>query len=283
MSRRGPHITAPFTARSSRGATLMVPADAADYRGAATWRTPINPPTNYRGSNQRRPSRMSTLLPAATPRGLRTPFGSLKPHDNLNGSSTPRRGLAGDYRSDDPVSLRLDPAALSDFGGFTPEPPMFRLAGGIWAGDAHLTAPPAPPATLRLDIGNRRHIWMPSPKIRGGLYGGHQTPRESPRASAMQLRPPQPPCLPTLDTVRLPGLKLPPTAAIPSMAPMSYMEWIVDGWDTNRDGYVDDGELAKGESNTGPLHRLAGNHRGGDGGNVPSNAPTPGYEAASTY
>ena len=280
MSRRGSQITAPFTARSSRRIpALMIPADAADYRGAATWRTPINPPANYRGSNMRRPSRMSTLLPPATPRGLRTPFGSLRPHDILNGSSTPRHRLAGDYRSDAPVWV--DPAApsdYSDYGDFTPEPPRPRLAGGIRAGDAHRTVPAAPPATLRLGIGNRRgQHGRPTPKIRGGLYGDQQTPRESPRASAMQLRPPQPPCLPTLDTVRLPGLKLPPTAAIPSMAPMSYMKWIVDGWDTNRDGFIDDDELAQGESHTGPLHRLAGNHRGGDGGNAPSNAP-----AAST-
>jgi len=49
------------------------------------------------------------------------------------------------------------------------------------------------------------------------------------------------------------------------MGPSSFMKWIVDGWDTDKDGWIDAKELASGQVQEGPLHRLAGDFRGGDG------------------
>lgn len=89
----------------------------------------------------------------------------------------------------------------------------------------------------------------PPPRMRNGLYG-------------TVTRPPQRNCFPPLaDSGESKDRKLPAIASIPSTGPSSFMQWIVDGWDTNHDGWIDSQELAAGECQTGPLHRLEGDFR----------------------
>jgi len=60
---------------------------------------------------------------------------------------------------------------------------------------------------------------------------------------------------------------LPIASSIPAMGPNAFMKWIVDGWDTDGDGYIDAAELAAGKV-VERMHRQEGNFREGYKGGV---------------
>lgn len=60
---------------------------------------------------------------------------------------------------------------------------------------------------------------------------------------------------------------LPIASSIPSIGPNAFMKWIVDGWDTDGNGYIDAAELAAGEV-VERMHREEGNFREGYKGGI---------------
>lgn len=228
VSRRGSALRTPLDGRSGVSTPKRIPASARDYRAAASWRT-ANPrqPTTSRVTGSKADNRLS--LPAATPRGYAAPTPVYEPHHRF----------AGDYRN---PATPLNPVAPTQGTGCILE-----------------SAAPSPPPPSALK--NSR----PPTNSRGVTprMSSRATPRATARATP-QATSQVTPRLPSLETTQKhTPRKLPPTAAIPCMGPTAYMKWIVDGWDQDGDGYIDQHELETGQAHSGPAHVIAGNHRMG--------------------
>lgn len=141
----------------------------------------------------------------------------------------PRHRLAGDFRG-------LRPAS-------NPAPPS------NWGGPHQARAPQFQPWS--------NPSGSPPPRMRNGLYGTVVRP---PRAGL------NPNC-PFEGSPAPVARALPIASSIPSIGPNAFMKWIVDGWDTDGDGYINAAELAAGEV-IERMHRQEGNFREGYKGGI---------------